>query len=78
MTHGITLLVAPYIASFQYWIIDILFYNNYQIDKCKLECYDYLKKSILFFNKFQLILLCLIVPKMKKVFTKYVACYSNN
>ena len=26
-----------------------------------------LKESILFFNKFQLILLCLLVPKMKKV-----------
>ena len=35
--------------------------------KCKLEFYDYSKKSISFFNKFQLILLCLFVPKMKKV-----------
>ena len=55
MTHGITLLAVPYIASFQYWIIDICFNNKQQSDVCKLECYDYLKKSILFFNKFQLI-----------------------
>ena len=25
MTHGLALLAVPYIASFQYWIIDILF-----------------------------------------------------
>ena len=24
MTHGIILLAVPYIASFQYWIIDII------------------------------------------------------
>ena len=29
-----------------------------------------LKEKYLFFNKFQLILLCLIVPKMKKIVTK--------
>ena len=35
------------------------------------------KKNILFFfNKFQLILLCLIIPKMKEVVTKYVVCYT--
>ena len=26
---------------------------------------------MIFFNKFQFVLLCLIVPKMKKVVTKY-------
>ena len=31
-----------------------------QSDQCKLECYDYQKKSILFFNKFHLILFCLL------------------
>ena len=51
--------------------------NNEQSDQCKLECYDYLNQSISFFNKFQLILLCLIVPKIKKIVTKYVVCYSN-
>ena len=41
-------------------------------------CYAYWNKNILFFNTFQLILLCLIVPKMQNVVTKYVVCYSNN
>ena len=31
-----------------------------------------------FFSKFQLILLCLIVPKVKKDITKYIVCYNNN
>ena len=37
-----------------------------------------LKEKDFVFNKFQLILLRLIVTKMKKVITKYVVCYSNN
>ena len=37
--------------------------NNQQSDKCKLECYNYLKKSISVFNNFQLNLLCLLYPK---------------
>ena len=39
--------------------------NNYnqQSDQCKLECYNCQKKSILFFNKFHLILIYLFVPK---------------
>ena len=37
-----------------------------------------LKEKYFVFNKFQLILLCLIVLKMKKVVTKYVVCKSNN
>ena len=36
-----------------------------------------LKEKYFVSNKFQLILLILIVPKMKKVITKYVVCYSN-
>ena len=35
------------------------------------------KESILFFNKFHLILIYSFVPKMKKIVTKYVVCYSN-
>ena len=31
------------------------------------------RKNILLFNKFQLILLYLVVPKMKKVVTKYAS-----
>ena len=37
-----------------------------------------LKEKYFVLNKFQLILLCLTLPKMKKVVTKYVVCYSNN
>ena len=36
------------------------------------------KECILFFNKVHLILIYLFVPKMKKIVTKYVVCYSNN
>ena len=41
-------------------------------------CLTERKSFLIFFNQFQLILLGLIVPKMKKVVTKYVVCYSNN
>ena len=37
-----------------------------QSDQCNLECYDYQKKSILVFNKFHLIFICLFVPKNEK------------
>ena len=37
--------VGPYTASFQYWIMDIFYYNQ-QPDQCKIECYDYQKKII--------------------------------
>ena len=55
--------------------------NGYSVqgsDQCKLECYNCQKKSILFFNKFHMTLICLFVPKTKKIVTKYVVCYSNN
>ena len=29
-------------------------------------------------SDFYLILICLLVPKMKNIVTKYVVCYSNN
>ena len=35
-------------------------------------------KVFLFFNKFHLILICLFVPKMKKIITIYVVCNSSN
>ena len=47
-------------------------------NQCKLKCNSCQTKSILFFNKFHLILFCLFVSKMKKIVTKYVVCYSNN
>ena len=49
-----------------------------QLDQCLLEYYNCQKKSILFYNKFHLILISLFVPKLKKIVTKYVVCYSNN
>ena len=52
--------------------------DNQQSDQCKLECYNCQKKSILFFNQFNLILIYLFVPKMKNIVTKYIVCYSNN
>ena len=43
-----------------------------------LEYYNCQKKSILFSNKVQLILIFFFVPKMKKIVTKNVVFYSNN
>ena len=54
------------------------FSNNQQPNQCELKCNNCQTKSILFFNKFHLILFCLFVSKMKKIVTKYVVCYSNN
>ena len=54
------------------------FNYNQRPDQCKLESYNFQKKSILFFNKFHFILICLSVPKMKEIVTKYVVCYSDN
>ena len=60
-------------ANFFILILDngySVFNFNQRSDQCKLECYNCQKKSILFFNKFHLILFCLFVPKMKKSVTK--------
>ena len=50
----------------------------FKIRRSKVTDYAALNKYFVqVINEFQLILLCLIVPKMKKVVTKYVVCYSN-
>ena len=43
------------------WIFCFI-YNQWS-DQCKLECYNYQKKIILFFNKLPLILIYLLDPK---------------
>ena len=58
--------MVPYIASFQYWIMDILFKYQSTVRSMQIKMLRLLKESILFFNKFELTLVC-FVPKMKKV-----------
>ena len=52
-----------------YWVSR--FNYNQQPNQCKLKCNNCQMKSILFFNKFHLILFGLFVTKMKKSVTKY-------
>ena len=47
--------------------------NSQMIRMLKLSIEKYF-----IFKKFHLILICLFVPKMKKIVSKYVVCYSNN
>ena len=57
--------------------MDICVHYNQEPDQWELECYNCQKKSISFVIKFHLILICLCVPKVKKIVTKYVVQYGN-
>ena len=54
----------------------VLITNNSQINENKKAMT--IKGKMFCFDKFQLILLCLFVPKIKKAVIKYVICYSTN
>ena len=81
MIHRITLSVrfsvVPYIALFQYWIMDILFFVKSTVRSAQIRMLQFFKEKYFIFNKFQLNFLCFIVLKMKKVVTKSVVCFSN-
>ena len=67
-------------APFSRFSISILNngYYNQQPDQWKLDCYNYQKKSILFFQLVSFDFICLFEQKNKKIVIKHVVCYGNN